>query len=505
MKSSIIKISVITAVITITVTASYIIAHLAGAQQNPLYIQKAMCAAIILTAVVTAATASVMMHRGFKSPEMIITAIMAVGIIMRVGYMLYTPCNVRQHDMWGFDADAGGHAAYILNLMQYHRLPLSNKLQFYQQPFFYIVGSLMSFIVNSLLNTSSAYELTDAARTAACTASCLILPVADALCRECDIGGRGRVISTALVACSPVFYMTAGMLTPDSLSTLLMLLAVLYTVKWSNDCSWKNTVLLAVIYGLGVMTKVSVGVIALFTAAVFVIRLVKAVRTDTRQWKNLLPRYIVFGLISLPLGLWYSVRNYRMFGQPLGYVLDIGGSRSKLYTGDRSIVARIFTFSFDNIMKGPYADVLNDYNAPVYYLKSSLFGEYRYEAPAIIPAVLLFTALAVAAVAVLAIFYQLIHSKNKSIGYYVIPVVSILMYASVTYFYMKYPYGCSMDYRYMGLLSVMAGVALGRMCGNTVEIRFKNAVMNTCKLNKYTVFMLAVFCTASVTMYIMVP
>lgn len=491
------KTSVATAVIVITVIASYVVAHLTGAQHSRLYIKIAMCTALALTAVIASVNVRTMTCRDIHYYDVIIIAIMAAGIIMRIGYMLYTPCNIRQHDLWGFDADAGGHAAYILNLMQYHRLPLSNKLQFYQQPFFYIAGSLMSLVVNSILNTSSAYELADAARTAACTAS-------DALCRECGIGGRGRVISTALVACSPVFYMTAGMLTPDSLSTLLMVLAVLYTIKWSNDCSWKNTVLLAVIYGLGVMTKVSVGVIALFTAVVFVIRLVKTVKTDAKQWKMLILRYIVFGLISLPLGLCYSVRNYRMFGQPLGYVLDIGGSRSKLYTGDRSIAARIFTFSIDNIMKGPYADVFNDYNAPAYYLKSSLFGEYRYEVPAIIPAVLLFAALFITFIAVVAFIYQLIHLKNKSIAYYAVPVVSVLMYASVTYFYMKYPYGCSMDYRYMGLLSVMAGAALGRMCENTIEIRFRNIVMNTCKLNKYIVFMLTVFCLASVIMYVMV-
>lgn len=498
------KTSVATAVIVITVIASYVVAHLTGAQHSRLYIKIAMCTALALTAVIASVNVRTMTCRDIHYYDVIIIAIMAAGIIMRIGYMLYTPCNIRQHDLWGFDADAGGHAAYILNLMQYHRLPLSNKLQFYQQPFFYIAGSLMSLVVNSILNTSSAYELADAARTAACTASCLMLPASDALCRECGIGGRGRVISTALVACSPVFYMTAGMLTPDSLSTLLMVLAVLYTIKWSNDCSWKNTVLLAVIYGLGVMTKVSVGVIALFTAVVFVIRLVKTVKTDAKQWKMLILRYIVFGLISLPLGLCYSVRNYRMFGQPLGYVLDIGGSRSKLYTGDRSIAARIFTFSIDNIMKGPYADVFNDYNAPAYYLKSSLFGEYRYEVPAIIPAVLLFAALFITFIAVVAFIYQLIHLKNKSIAYYAVPVVSVLMYASVTYFYMKYPYGCSMDYRYMGLLSVMAGAALGRMCENTIEIRFRNIVLNTCKLNKYIVFMLTVFCLASVIMYVMV-
>lgn len=498
------KTSVATAVIVIAVIASYVVAHLTGAQQSRLYIKIAMCTALALTAVIASVKVRTMTCRDIHYYDVIIIAIMAAGIIMRIGYMLYTPCNIRQHDLWGFDADAGGHAAYILNLMQYHRLPLSNKLQFYQQPFFYIAGSLMSFVVNSILNTSSAYELADAARTAACMASCLMLPASDALCRECGIGGRGRVISTALVACSPVFYMTAGMLTPDSLSTLLMVLAVLYTIKWSNDCSWKNTVLLAVIYGLGVMTKVSVGVIALFTAVVFVIRLVKTVKTDAKQWKMLMLRYIVFGLISLPLGLWYSVRNYRMFGQPLGYVPDIGGSRSKLYTGDRSIAARIFTFSIDNIMKGPYADVFNDYNAPAYYLKSSLFGEYRYEVPAIIPAVLLFAALFITFIAVVAFIYQLIHLKNKSIAYYAVPVVSVLMYASVTYFYMKYPYGCSMDYRYMGLLSVMAGAALGRMCENTIEIRFRNIVLNTCKLNKYIVFMLTVFCLASVIMYVMV-
>lgn len=126
------KTSVATAVIVITVIASYIIAHFTGAQQSRLYIKIAMCTALALTAVIASVNVRTMTCRDIHYYDVIIIAIMAAGIIMRIGYMLYTPCNIRQHDLWGFDADAGGHAAYILNLMQYHRLPLSNKLQFYQ-------------------------------------------------------------------------------------------------------------------------------------------------------------------------------------------------------------------------------------------------------------------------------------------------------------------------------------------------------------------------------------
>lgn len=63
-----------------------------------------------------------------------IKCIILVGFIMRIGYMLYTPCNVRSHDLWNFTVDSGGHAGYILNILE-GNLPQSNLLQYYHHLF----------------------------------------------------------------------------------------------------------------------------------------------------------------------------------------------------------------------------------------------------------------------------------------------------------------------------------------------------------------------------------
>lgn len=57
--------------------------------------------------------------------------ILYIGITLRILYMLYTPCNVRKHDLGTIEPGANGHAGYILTLLEGH-LPESAEAQFYQ-------------------------------------------------------------------------------------------------------------------------------------------------------------------------------------------------------------------------------------------------------------------------------------------------------------------------------------------------------------------------------------
>ena len=50
--------------------------------------------------------------------QKICTLIIVMGMIMRIGYMLYTGCNERQHDMGGIAQNGSGHAAYLLTLIK---------------------------------------------------------------------------------------------------------------------------------------------------------------------------------------------------------------------------------------------------------------------------------------------------------------------------------------------------------------------------------------------------
>lgn len=438
-----------------------------------------------------------------------VVTILYIGMIMRIGYMLYTPCTVRSHDLWMLDVNSSGHAGYLLNILQRGQLPESNVRQFYQQPFYYICGALFSRVINMVLHTvqgpTGSYDLVDAAKTVSCVASCISLLASRAIFRECGITGKGLIASMALVAFLPAFYLTGGRVGPDALVAMFMILAFLYTFRWLKSPDWKNTIILAAIYGLGMMTKISCGTLAIITACIFLWKFVKEIRE--KRGRTLFVKFIVFGIISLPAGLWYSIRNYIKFGQPLNYVLKIS-KKVQLYTGDRSIVQRVIGIDISNWMKTPYADPWSDYNFPVYALKSALFGEFSstsYHLPVICPAVLLIFATILAIICTVILCYNIKDRiERKQFGklnqvktrkassqlngsgqdmYTGMALFScFIFYGSMIWFYIQYPFGCSMDFRYMTFLVVPIGILLGKYMeqNNRNENRYPNWICIIC-------------------------
>ena len=83
-------------------------------------------------------------EKGLLTYESAIKKIVFMGMVMRIGYMLYTGCTVRSHDLGDLDINGYGHAAYILKLMEQGHLPETNQVQFYQQPFYYFISAAVS-------------------------------------------------------------------------------------------------------------------------------------------------------------------------------------------------------------------------------------------------------------------------------------------------------------------------------------------------------------------------
>lgn len=245
----------------------------------------------------------------------------------------------------------------------------------------------------------------------------------------------------AVLSFTPVFWLTGGRLGEDALTFFFMTAVILGTVEWEKQPDWKHSILLAVLYGCGMMTKISLAFPAFYTAYIF---------WKNRKSSRFIPKMAVFAVISLPLGLWYSVRNLVLFGQPLGYVPSMG---EILYRGDRSYVARFLSLDIRNWLRTPYANPFQDYNFPVYLLKSELFGEFTYDMPVFIPMVLLlFSTLLTLCVAGIGI-YKI--CRWKSIPGEKRPLIWGLLfggYAAISYW--KLPYGCSMDFRYYLMLTV---------------------------------------------------
>lgn len=411
---------------------------------------------------------------GTLTENKITSALVFAGCIMRIGYMIYTPCNIRGHDLWEIDVNSFGHAAYILNLMELGSLPQSSEIQLYQQPFFYIIGSLVSKVLNGVLRCNEAFFWVDATKVVSCFASCGMLYLTNGLSDVLQIKGRERNIALIVVAFLPAFYLAGGMVSPDALTGFMMTLAWYLTLCWYQDCSWKNTIFLAITYGLAMLTKNSCGVIAIFTALLFVSKLIEEVKAARGIF--IVVKYFVFAAISLPLGLWYSVRNYIRFQQPLGYVLEIGED-SFTYTGQYSMIARLIGIDWKNLLQTPYADVGEDYNAPVYFLKSALFGEFTYSVEGMIPVLLLLAAFILSIGVVAEIVSELKGKVYDGEGKGIL-IICLLYYGSIVGFNIRYPHACSMDYRYMLFLTIPAGFLLGKNIVNSKNVWYNNLLLS---------------------------
>ena len=393
--------------------------------------------------------------------QKICALIIVMGMIMRIGYMLYTGCNERQHDMGVIAQDGSGHAAYLLTLIKEGHLPDVNNGQMYQQPLFYILGAGISKLINGILRSGEDYFLVDAVKTVSCSASCIILLISRKIGTMCRLDKKGLRYALTVIAFLPAFYHTAGMVSPDALTGMFMLLAFMLTLQWMENSSWKNTVLLAFTYGFAIMTKISCGVIALITAVLFIWKFISEIKNKKKIWLSLMVKYAVFGMIALPLGLLYSVRNYVMFGQSLSYVLPIGVD-SWLYRGDHTIAERYFLVPLADFFKSPYVDLQVDYNAPAYYIKSAFFNEFQYPVPEWLPEVLLICGLVCALASITAWIWYMVKCKKKDFNSNVIAFSCVWYYVFMWYFYLKYPHVCSMDFRYMLFLVIPFAILLGK-------------------------------------------
>lgn len=449
----------------LVIIISYISMRLIGFSGDNFFVTIVMLCAMAMVAIV------ISFRKEMKATDIAMTPIqrydvfcelaIAIGVIMRVGYMLYTLCDERSHDLGGINTEDGGHAGYILTLSENYRLPETNELQYYQQPMFYILGTIISKFVNLIMGSNSSFDIVDGTKIVSCFASCAMLFLTMEFCRLMKLSGKAKLAAVLLMSFMPDFYLCGGRVNCDMLAALFMTLEVLYTFKWYKNPSWGNTILLAIWYGLGVSTKISCGLMAIFTAAVFLKVLVDSIKeAEKGKMFKLIEKYLVFGLISLPLGLWYCVRNYIKFGQSFTYVMEIN-RESELFTGNQSLFRRFFSIDVGNLIDTPFANPYNDYNAPVYYLKSSLFGEFLHDREPV-AWLLLFSAVMVAILIVAAMIKQLVYNRKDINGNIMVGLI-LLVFASMYWFYYRYPFGCSMDFRYMIFTTMPAAMLLGKL------------------------------------------
>lgn len=456
------------------------------------YIREIQFTMILLLCVLVAV--GIMLYKKRKLTEHLFCMLLIImGCVMRIGYTMYTGCDVRAHDIGLYNADTPGKAGYILTILQYGKLPQGYLLQFYQQPLYFILAAGFSKVFSLIFGITDSYVLVDIAKYVSCIVSCLTLPIFYRLCDTFAMKAKSKIRAIALVAFSPIFYQAAGRVGEDALIMFFMVAALLVTRIWEQKHSLKNIILLAFLYGLGMMTKLSMALPAVYTAYTF-IRIFMKERGSRR---NLFVQYCIFGLISIPIGLWFNIRNLIRFGQPLGYVFE-SGADSPLFRGGFSLVKRILGLDIGNLLLSPYCYVIEDVNMPTFMLKSALFGEFHFDTALFIPVILLFLHIMLTGFILYRVCTLLCKKENGSQDRLIAWLyVFGLLFAFISY--IRYSYSCTMNYRYFSYLVFLKAMLLG----NSYNVP-ENRVLTCLYIRRNVIIdaLLTLFCVFSVVMYV---
>ena len=416
----------------------------------------------------------------------------AAGFVLRFGTMLYTPFYIRGHDV--MPLGGWGHLDYIFRLYSFEGLPTSYGGQFYHPPLAHLADAAVARLYALITGAGDFDTIIESARLVPCFASCALLLMCSRLFDALDFSKRAKAAALAVTAFHPTFLLLSSSINNDMLMVFFFMAAFYYTIRWYRDPSYQNILLIALFIGCAMSTKFSGALIAVFTAAVFLLVLVKKIREGKAG--GLLSRFSAFAVVCIPLGLWYQIRNLWLFGQKLGYVAQIPVT-SALFAGNKPPADRFLSFSLPDMLKKVYCNPFGDFRLWEYTVKSALFGEFVFSPQHDVPArVLILTSLVLIVLSLAAMVWFLLFDRKKNrLAVLSLFAVWALLMLSFFYFNIQYPFGCTMDFRYI-VPTVITGAAFLGLLYDKPGRALPQKVLS----GAFTA-VLIVFCAASAAFY----
>ena len=399
------------------------------------------------------------------SLELLLFLIFLLGVMVELNYMLITPVNYRQHDV--FSSTNAGHQGYAWTLYTTGQLPTQIDAQghldyqFYHPPFNAIMQALMMHISKPFMNLYntvfvSEYYNTEDMNSMFQTSeilSCFYMNVAIyfgiKMAYKLKVKNLFKVFGALFIALFPALIILAGQENNDPLCVMNCFIAMYFTICWLEDHSYKNAIFLGIFIGLAMFAKLSGAIIALPAIVAFLYVLISNIVKKNPDFKHQLIQGAIIGAIAAPLGLWFHVYAKARFDQPFGFVFN--NLSSRLYTGDHSFFERFINiFDFNDMNTAIWANAFNNYNVPNFLIKSALFGEYTFRgADAFATLAVIFNYLFVYSSLILMILYFAFSKKENLEVKIVAGVLVLTQLLAQFYFNVKMPYGCTMDFRYI--------------------------------------------------------
>ena len=398
----------------------------------------------------------------------LLSIIMYAGMIIGVGNMLGTHIFDKGYDQGSISSAAKGHFGYILNLIEGH-LPRDNGEQYYQPPLFHFIASFFVRFGQMCTGGNDEDAMQFVQIVNGSVYCFLLIAVKNFIV---DIKAEKKYFWVMLITAFHPSFMLMGLRgNNDMLATFFIVLCLTNTYKWYVKRDMKTIIVLAFSFGLGMMTKISVGTIAILTGIVMIYCLVKDFKQ--KQYKKIICQLAVFAVICLPLGMWYPIRNLVLFNQPLGYVQMLP-TNIPIYKGDIAWYKRFFGFDIIDLLKKPFFYYPDGYSIPIQVIKTSMFAEVKYESNLFMCSILVLVNIITIITAVVSAVYVGVKGKNcdKKIRVGALAMWIIIM-VSYVQFNVQYPHLCTADFRYIAITAPLGAVFMSEAicCTNNIKIK----------------------------------
>ena len=401
--------------------------------------------------------------------EALITLIFSLGFFMRLGYTLYTGLYVRQCDLGEFVEGRYNtwHSGYILYVRDHLWIPnidVTGKGEFYHPPFHYFVSAIFLRITDLFLPKGTHHYEALQALSMLWTQWALIM--AYKVVKQAGVKKEHLPSAAMAISAFPALTLMSASINNDILSILLYFTAFYFGLKWFRELGWKNIIFSAIAVGFGMMTKLSVGMIAFPLGFLFIVRLIKDIKE--KQAKKSFLQLVVFGIICAPLWLWFQIRNYIKFRVPITYVLRADNPYQDLtkYTPVQRIFG-FYGFPIEDFFMNLGSDGEQDYNIFIAQVKTALFGGENCRdnfAMSMAGYALLIVFLVLIAISVIGLIYTLITIRKRKCFWedMAMTVLAVTQTVSVISFSLSYPHICSMNFRYSTPFLLCGAVFLTR-------------------------------------------
>lgn len=401
-----------------------------------------------------------------KNYKLIIVIICILGILVRGIYITKNKIGKNQYDskIWNlhkledyeeaykFNEEKigdGGHMFYIMLLYKDFHLPDKVGGQYYHPPLHHFISAIWLRVMDVF--PLNAMQKIESLQILSFIYSVLILLFSYKILERLKIGAKGKILSMILLNFSTIYIYMSGFINNDILITLFIVMNLYYLIKWYEDPSWKNTILVALTLGLGLNVKTSMIVMLLPAIFVYFKKLMEMVKNE-EKYAKVIWELIVFAIILAPLGLWYQIRlisqfNWHFFGVQMPY--EHFSVKDATFWQRWGIISKEL---LDNTI------LVKNSNIFSYVINSALYclGNFSNVISYIIKGLLII----LIAITVFVIAKHSLRKKQEKIKNILI-ITFITWIIAFIYFNISMPYSCTMHSRYIGILFIIGMMMLG--------------------------------------------